>query len=439
MMAHHVFKPKRQKNGKRVISRIWWGQYRLKDDSAYTRFSLKTTDKRVAEKKLEEIVRLEEQRRAGIIAPEPQAQAARASLDDLLKEYVNYLTSSNRSRDYIRKVDQRVGKLIEECGWNRICDISSESFIKWRSAHSSLSAKTLNDYKDAISALLNWLRQSQRITHNPLEFVSKVDGRGRQTFQRRAYTDQEIQRLLSVSGPRAPVYLVAVKTGLRHGEIRQLLWGDVDLDAPFPCVRVRASTTKNRKDAVLPLASDLADTLRALRPSQSSHSTKVFPRLVPNRIRFAQDLKAAQIERWVDGKKVDFHAFRKTFITNLQRAGVHRRVAMELARHSDSRLTDQVYTDESALLTVDAIESLPTYSESKDAHIDAHGLVAGSRNMSRPVAEADPQEQSQVPSYQEERHAFACPVSDCQEMSNQWSRGESNPRPGVVRAMPLRV
>ena len=45
------------------------------------------------------------------------------------------------------------------------------------------------------------------------------------------------------------------------------------------------------------------------------------------------------------GHRVDFHALRTTYITRLQRAGVSPREAMELARHSDMRLTMKTYTD----------------------------------------------------------------------------------------------
>ncbi len=61
------------------------------------------------------------------------------------------------------------------------------------------------------------------------------------------------------------------------------------------------------------------------------------------------------------GRKVVFHSLRHTFGTNLARGGVASRVAMALMRHSDRRLTDKVYTDESGLGTARAIDALPSY------------------------------------------------------------------------------
>jgi integrase len=441
-MAHHVFKPRRTRNGKPVISRVWWGQYRLDGDSKYTRFSLKTTDKRVAQAKLDELVKREERLRAGILAPEAQTAAATKPIAEHLTEFVQYLRSSNRSRGYYRKVEQRVTRLMNECGWKLLRDVTAASFIAWR-AEQTLAPKTVNDYQDAIGALLNWLKQTDRINVNPLERVGKVDGRGRRTFVRRAFTDDELKRLIQVSGPRGIVYTVAAKTGLRHGELLKLQWGDLDFDGSVPVVRVRAATTKNRKDAVIPLAADVVEALRAWRPEESRSTSLVFPRMVPNRHRVTEDLEAAGIERWRDGKKVDFHALRTTFVTNLQRAGISRRVAMELARHSDSRLTDRVYTDESALLTADAIAKLPQVWSEKAAHIDAHGAaqraVSRGHSVSHTDADLEGADGPQVLSAQEKRRAVARRVSRRHLMSKQWSRGESNPRAVTVRVAPLRV
>jgi hypothetical protein len=45
------------------------------------------------------------------------------------------------------------------------------------------------------------------------------------------------------------------------------------------------------------------------------------------------------------GRYADFHALRKTFITNLSKSGVSPKMAQSLARHSDINLTMNVYID----------------------------------------------------------------------------------------------
>jgi hypothetical protein len=74
------------------------------------------------------------------------------------------------------------------------------------------------------------------------------------------------------------------------------------------------------------------------------------------------DLTVAGIPYQDDqGRVADFHALRHTLATNLANAGVPRRVAMEMMRHSDSRLTDKTYTDASQLMTAEAVDALPSF------------------------------------------------------------------------------
>src|SRR5580658_3993082 len=114
---------------------------------------------------------------------------------------------------------------------------------------------------------------------------------------------------MAVAGPRKAIYLMAVFTGLRRGELRQLEWGDVNLDCEQPFINVRASTTKNYKQAVIPLHSDVVAALRALRPGDVEPGTRIFAGMLPRMMRFCKDLKEAKIE-FVNakGEYADFHA-----------------------------------------------------------------------------------------------------------------------------------
>jgi integrase len=73
-----------------------------------------------------------------------------------------------------------------------------------------------------------------------------------------------------------------------------------------------------------------------------------------------KDLKRAGIP-YIDerGHYADFHALRKTFITNLSRAGLSPKTAQFLARHSDINLTLNTYTMLGVCDRASAVESLP--------------------------------------------------------------------------------
>ena len=61
------------------------------------------------------------------------------------------------------------------------------------------------------------------------------------------------------------------------------------------------------------------------------------------------------------GLFADFHANRHTFITNLSRANVSPKVAQTMARHSDIRLTMNIYTHTDLDEKVAAVAKLPSF------------------------------------------------------------------------------
>ena len=168
------------------------------------------------------------------------------------------------------------------------------------------------------------------------------------------------------------VYVTALETGLRRGELEKLEWRDMQLDGPNPFLNVRRSTTKNHKVAPTAIDAELAAEPRSIRPENVDPRRRVFAELLPEMQTFRQDLKAAGIEA-VDaaGRRVDFHALRMLFQMFLTLNGTAPRVAMELMRHSDIKLTMKTYTDAGLLPTAAAIQSLPSLLNGANANTPA--------------------------------------------------------------------
>ena len=352
-MIAYVYRAKDERN--------WRGRYRLDDEVKLTDISLRTRDKQVAEQRLRDMVRQKEREAVGLAIPKVLLDAAQRPLLDHLDDFVNCLNSLRRDDGYVSLIEFRVKKLATDCGWKTIGDITTDSYQQWRQRQTSLSAKTLNDYLEAARCFLGWLEKKGFTASNPLRSVEKVLIAGSETRHRRAFTDTEIKKLLAVADKRKAVYTMAVYTGLRRSELGELEWGDVDLKANPPVVRVRASTTKNHKPTTIRLHDDVVEQLRLLKPSDVEVDAPVFHG-IPRIERFRRDLKKAGVAyRDAQGAVADFHSLRKTFCTNLARMGVSSRVAMALMRHSDRRLTDKVYTDENMLATGAAVESLPSF------------------------------------------------------------------------------
>ncbi len=75
---------------------------------------------------------------------------------------------------------------------------------------------------------------------------------------------------------------------------------------------------------------------------------------------FDRDLDAAGIPKRDDrGRTLDVHALRTTFGTLLSRGGVPLRTAQDAMRHSDPKLTANVYTDPRLLDVHGALDALP--------------------------------------------------------------------------------
>ncbi len=260
--------------------------------------------------------------------------------------------------------------------------------LKWRQGR-KLTAKTLNEYLISVSALMKWAERLERVASNPFRHVVRIESSADPTFTRRSLTDGDLQSLLRVSGPRALIYLVAIKTGLRRGELLQLEWRDAHLDGLEPFLMVRASTTKNGKLAPIPIDEELPAELRRHR-NGAEPMERLFPD-IPRVPVLQADLVAAGIDP-VDaaGKRVDFHALRMIFQMRLTLNGVSPRVTQEAMRHSDPKLTAKTYTDAGMLPTRAAICSLPPLLPGGDySPICSPDLGAEGRSVARPDASSE--------------------------------------------------
>jgi len=358
-MICKVYRHWRKIDGKRVRDRLYTGHLKIKNDLKVTYIPLGIADKEAAQRKLDEIRQEREQEAAGILTPKPIRQAAQTPLPAHLAAFTADLIAKQRNAEYVDSIRHRCTALFTACGWKILRDITPESFIAWR-AEQAMAPKTLNEYLNAATGFLNWMENNGSVSHNPLSKVDHVETKGNEVRKRRALTMEQLESLLKASPKRALIYLTKVYTGLRRNELGLLTWGDLHLDGTEPFVKVRASTTKNKKQASLPLRRELARMLLAARPAHFSFGTPVFPQGMPKMETFRLDLQAAGIPYKDDlGQQLDFHALRVTLATNLGRAGVSPWIGRDILRHSDIRLTTATYTDASQLPTRAAMDSLP--------------------------------------------------------------------------------
>ena len=159
-----------------------------------------------------------------------------------------------------------------------------------------------------------------------------------------------IRRLLEAAGDRRIAYLIAVDTGLRRSEIKNLQWRHVYLHAEVPYIFLEGRYTKNKRDAYIPLLPELVAEFHRIKPSGANSGDPVLVgTMMPTMWKMKSDLKNARIDFERDGRRADFHSLRHTFATRMAQRNIPPRVAMQLMRHSDMRLTMSHYTDQLAL------------------------------------------------------------------------------------------
>jgi hypothetical protein len=183
-----VFRPKRIKNGKVQIARSYRGRYRLYGEKKITDIPLHTTDRRVAQQRIEQIVKEKQMEAVGLLAPRAVRLASQTRLERHLSDYVADLQAVGSGGQYIYELGNRVRRLMRECGWNQMKEVE---FISGMAGQAVSRAQTVNEYLTSITSLLNWMEKHERIECSPLRHVKKVQTNGKQARRRRACAPDE--------------------------------------------------------------------------------------------------------------------------------------------------------------------------------------------------------------------------------------------------------
>jgi integrase len=328
------------------------------------------TDREATEQKARDVEKQAARSASGIVVVDPDK--TRALVSEALGAYLQDLERLGRDDVYRYNIRKMMEKLAKECSWPTLASIRPDAMRRWlaemakdsketkdgKPVRQARAPRTLNEYLSTAQTFLEWCIGQNYLEGNPLSRIERADESDKRRM-RRALHPEEMQRFLHEAGVRRDIYLTAALSGLRRKELRLLQWGDVILDGDFPHIQLRAKATKARRADVLPLNPELRELLTSIRPADATASTPVFA-TIPTRRTYKRDLKRAGIPyKDEQGRQADFHALRMAFGTYLQRAGVPIRTAMQLMRHSDIRLTANIYTDATLLDTAGAVGKLP--------------------------------------------------------------------------------
>jgi integrase len=222
--------------------------------------------------------------------------------------------------------DYRIGKLIPQ-GTRRI------------------KKRTLNLEVVALKGMLNKAVRWGHLSVNPLlgiEMLKTDDAK-----RRRALSEEEVHKLLDACPDWFyPVVFTALFTGMREGELRYLVWDDIDFDNHLIRIQqkegwVPKSTGGRIRERAIPMTPELTAYMGTHMMKHRARSPKwVFTREDGSQL--PRDLRTFMIRAARRAGIMDvtqFHALRDTFATHLIKSGADLVTAKDILGHVDIQTT----------------------------------------------------------------------------------------------------
>lgn len=402
--GHRV--PKGTPGAKKVKERStgWYGQYKVK--GKWKRVPL-YTDKQASNVRLAELVKQEERGEVGLI--NPHKRSMERDIDEHVTDYMTHLRTQGTNPKHLSERERLVNTVLRECGIKTLSDLTADKITAFISTlqkkptpnnknPGQASARTKDTYRGAIRAFAQWCvdTRPQRLRENPVDATAKPKGEA--VHDRRAETVANLKKLLKVTaerpllealtvrkGERAGeryadvrpeirerltqegrerrlLYMTAILTGMRQGELGRLLVRHLKLDGANPAFFIAPKVdAKNKHGIWLPLLLDHVVELAAwIRDAGKQEDDPVFyvPDK-PNKI-LRRDLAMANIPyKDKEGKFFDFHALRHCTDSYLNAHGVPPTVVMMFMRHKKPSLSLVTYNDPRMTDARKALDALP--------------------------------------------------------------------------------
>ena len=332
----------------------------------------KRQTERLAQKVQDEIDR----EKLGLVDPDEKrfGEHAKRPIMEHVEDFIESLRAVRRVRIYVKHSEGQLRRLVDGINARRLSDLTPDAVeghlnsLRNSPGHygRGLSACTINSHRAIAITFLNWCVKRGRMPRNPLKVIPALNAQKDRRRVRRDLTPDEIDRLLAVTQTpafryRRLVYMVALLSGLRRGELARLAWGHVDLEASV--IYVPATIGKSGRDDMVPMNEQLRAVLTAERPADAKSADLVF-RTIPAMRTVYRDFEKAGIPVQDDaGRWVDLHAARATAVTMLLRAGVNPVLVQKFARHAHLSTTMQHYSKLGISDAAEAAAALPVIGQ----------------------------------------------------------------------------
>jgi integrase len=187
----------------------------------------------------------------GALFSDPQRLTVSEFLERWLSDTARYQVAASTYGRYERTVRNHFLPFFKRL---RLRDVSVVHVraLKARKLEEGMHPNTVGVMQGVLSAALNQAVYDGLIPANPCARVKKAAARGKTRV--RSLSQEDTSRLLDAArGTRDEALItLALRTGMRQGELAALRWEDLDLDGPRPSIRVCRSADTRTKTVVTP-------------------------------------------------------------------------------------------------------------------------------------------------------------------------------------------
>ena len=300
----------------------------------------------------------------GVMFLDPKGLTVAEYLTRWLSDAVRYQVSEGTYLCYERTCRNHLLPFFKRLRLRDLTPAHVRAF-KVRKLEEGLNPNYVGSLQGVLSAALNQALDDGIISSNPAARVKKAARRGRRPML--ALSHEEASRLISASeGTRdEALIVVALRTGMRQGELAALCWEDVDLADPDKAAitvrrsadtrtRTRVSTTKTGEERRIGIGPRTAEALKAhctrqLEERMAAPSWADPGLVFPNtcgKVR-RRDAVVCSLRRLLEEAglpaKVRFHDLRHTAATLAIKQGMPIHVVSKMLGHSDPAMTLRRY------------------------------------------------------------------------------------------------
>ena len=177
----------------------------------------------------------------------------------------------------VRHAEEYIQYLRKNGRFNKVVSYSGKVITKQRKylLKGKLSAKTINTYQQVLSEVFQLLARDAGIIENPFTDIPKLE---LESESREAFSEQELRIIRkNLDDFTGPLFIIAVATALREGDICTLKWTDINFKDETIIKRMR----KTGKTVAIPMILPLKEYLQSLKTNTPDVATEFSKYVLP--------------------------------------------------------------------------------------------------------------------------------------------------------------